>query len=290
MLASLAFPFHTDTLVNLGPLAIRWYGLAYVAGVVLGWLLMRRVVAAPVNSWLGDSVGEAHANLDLKALDTFFQAAVIGIILGGRLFYVGVYNWGYYSQNPWEILYIWRGGMSFHGGLLGVLAAIYFTARRHHIWFFALADIVAAVVPIGLFFGRLANFVNCELYGTPTNLPWGVVFNQGTCINPGLGLSPAGDLPRHPSQIYEALTEGLLLFVIMLVLLRLGARRRLGVLSGVFLLGYGVARISIETFRVPDPQFGALPLGMSMGQWLSLPMLAFGGFLLLRGMRQPGKA
>ena len=269
------FPFDSDILITIGPIAIRWYGLAYVAGMLLGWLVLRRLVSHP-----HDPVGQA-------SLDTLFQAAVIGIILGGRLFYVLVYNWGYYSQNLWEIAQIWRGGMSFHGGLIGMIAAIYFTSRAHQVRFWALADMVAVVAPIGLCLGRLANFVNCELYGTVTSVPWGVVFNRGTCVNPALGLAPAGDFLRHPSQIYQALTEGLLLFVVLLVLVRLGARRQIGVLSAVFLLGYAIARISVEHFREPDPQFSTLLFGISMGQWLSVPMLVAGGGVLVWRMTRP---
>ncbi|MCG8622833.1 MAG: prolipoprotein diacylglyceryl transferase [Proteobacteria bacterium] len=267
------FPFDSDVLLSIGPLALRWYGLAYVVGVVLGWLFLRRLVSDK-----NDPIGS-------QPLDTLFQAAVIGIIVGGRLFYVLIYNWGYYSQNLWEIVQIWRGGMSFHGGFLGMFAAVYFTAHKHRLRFLQLADIVVVVAPIGLFFGRIANFINCELYGKITDVPWGVVFNRGTCINPTLGLAPAGDFIRHPSQIYEALTEGLLLLVILVILLRLGARRQTGVLSAVFLLGYATARISVEYFREPDPQLGVLGFDLSMGQWLSLPMLVCGAGLLVWARR-----
>ncbi len=207
--------------------------------------------------------------------------ASLALFLGGRLAYVLFYNLTYYASHPMEALAIWKGGMSFHGGLVGMIIAIYIVSRRHKIRFIQLTDLVAIVAPIGLFLGRIANFINCELYGRVTEMPWGVIFNQGTCIKAD-GISMAGDLPRHPSQIYEALLEGLILFAIMLILLRLGFRNRLGCLSGVFLTGYGLSRSFVELFREPDSQLGFLISGTTMGQWLSLPMIIIGLYLIFR--------
>lgn len=267
--AALAFPFEHDTLIRIGPVAIRWYALAYIAGMILGWLLLKRLTRAP-----DDPVGN-------QPVESLLNVGIIGIIIGGRLGYVLAYNLPYYLDHPLEALQIWKGGMSFHGGFIGMMAAIFLVARHHRIRFLALADMVAIAAPIGLFLGRLANFVNCELYGRVTDLPWGVAFNRGVCINPALGIAPAGDLPRHPSQIYEALGEGLILFLILLLLLRLGARRHAGVLAASFLIGYGTFRSLAEMFREPDGQLGFLSGGITMGQALSLPMIVAGLVLIL---------
>lgn len=268
-MAAITFPFADEVLFQIGPVALRWYALSYIAGILIGWLILRRITRHA-----NDPVGNAP-------LESLLNASIIGIILGGRLAYVVFYNPSYYLSQPLEALAVWKGGMSFHGGLIGILLAIYLVCRRHNKGFFQLADLVAIVAPIGLFLGRIANFINCELYGRVTDMPWGVIFNQGTCLNNN-GISLAGDLPRHPSQIYEALLEGLVLFIIMLVLLRLGLRQRIGCLSGVFLTGYGLARTFVEFFRQPDSQIGFLINGTTMGQWLSLPMIIAGLYLLFR--------
>ena len=269
---ALPFPFTDSVVFQLGPLAVRWYALAYMVGMLVGWLVLRRIVRAP-----DDPIGRAP-------LETLLNAGIIGIIFGGRLVYVLFYNLPYYASAPIEVLYIWQGGMAFHGGMLGMACGIFYASRRHNVSFLALTDLVALVVPIGLFLGRIANFVNCELYGHLTDKPWGVVFNQGTCVR-AHGFAPAGDLPRHPSQLYEALLEGALLFALLLVLFRLGARQHQGLLTGVFLLGYGCARAFVELFRVPDSQLGFLWFGLTMGQILSLPMLAVGLYLIIRAWR-----
>lgn len=268
-IAAIPFPFADEVLFQIGPVAIRWYALSYIAGILIGWFILR-LITRP-----------AHDPVGHQPFESLLNAGIIGIILGGRLAYVLFYNLPYYASQPLEALAVWKGGMSFHGGLLGMIGAVYIVSRRHRIRFLQLADLVAIVAPIGLFLGRTANFINCELYGRITDMPWGVVFNQGTCIKAG-DTSMAGDLPRHPSQIYEALLEGLILFIIMLVLLRLGARQRLGLLSGVFLTGYGLSRSFVELFREPDSQLGFLISGTTMGQWLSLPMIIAGLYLIIQ--------
>lgn len=269
ILAAIPFPFKDDVLFQIGPVALKWYALSYLAGILFGWLILRRITRSP-----NDPVGQ-------QPLDSLINAGIIGIICGGRLAYILFYNFSYYSTYPLEALAIWKGGMSFHGGLIGMILSIYFVSRWHKIRFLELADLVAIVAPLGLFLGRLANFINCELYGRITDMPWGVIFNQGTCIKTE-GISLAGDLPRHPSQIYEALLEGLLLFVIMLILLRLGLRQRKGFLCGIFLMGYGLSRSFVELFREPDNHIGYLISGTTMGQWLSLPMIIGGLYLIIR--------
>ncbi len=271
-LSAFAFPFSDETLFQIGPIAVRWYALAYIVGVLLGWLLLRRLTRTQ-----NDPVGH-------PPLEHLINAGIIGIILGGRLAYVLFYNFAYYASHPIEALYIWQGGMSFHGGMIGMIGAIYVVSRRHGTGFFQLADLVAVAAPIGLCLGRMANFINCELYGRITDVPWGVIFNQGTCLAAD-GVAPAGDMPRHPSQIYEALLEGVVLFVVLMLVLRLGGRSRQGLLSGLFLSGYALSRIVIEVFREPDSHIGTLTIGLTMGQLLSLPMILLGSYLIFRSTR-----
>ncbi|MGH6947531.1 MAG: prolipoprotein diacylglyceryl transferase [Kiloniellales bacterium] len=261
LLGALAFPDIDPVIFEIGPFALRWYALAYIVGLLLGWRYCR---------WLGRKAPERIAP---EVFDDLLLWATLGVILGGRLGYVVFYNLEAYLSNPLDILMVWKGGMSFHGGALGVILACLLFARRHGIAFFALADPVAAATPIGLFFGRIANFVNSELYGRPTDLPWGMVF-------------PADPdrLPRHPSQLYEAALEGAVLFLLMLFLVRKGALGKRCLLSGVFLAGYALARMSLEQLRQPDQQLGFLTAGTTMGQWLSLPMLAYGLYLIWRGI------
>jgi phosphatidylglycerol---prolipoprotein diacylglyceryl transferase len=257
-LLAIPFPGFDPVLVQLGPLAIRWYALAYIAGLLIGWQLLKRIVQRP--GW----------TLTAEQIDDLLFYATLGIILGGRLGFVLFYHPGYYLTNPLQILAVWQGGMSFHGGLVGILVACWLFARRHGIAFLEIADAVAVVAPIGLFFGRLANFINAELWGRVTTMPWGVIFPNG------------GPEPRHPSQLYEAALEGLLLFIVLQVMAR-GARdpARAGRLGGVFLLGYGLARGFVEFFREPDAHLGYLLGFITMGQLLSLPMIAAGLLLLL---------
>ena len=257
MLFALPFPTIDPVLVEIGPFAIRWYALAYIVGILLGWWLARRTVALP------------PAAASRQQLDDAVTWVTLGIILGGRLGYVLFYRPGHYLAHPQEILAVWQGGMSFHGGAIGVALALWLFCRRQRLDPLGFADRVLPVVPIGLFLGRLANFVNGELWGRVTDLPWAMVFPH------------AGPLPRHPSQLYQAALEGVLLFALLQLLVRRpGLRARRGFLSGAFLAGYGAARIVGELFREPDAHLGFLPGGVTMGQALSLPMLLAGAWLM----------
>jgi phosphatidylglycerol:prolipoprotein diacylglycerol transferase len=259
MLLALPFPMIDPVLVQIGPFAIRWYALAYIVGIVLGWLVARRTVAL------------APAVATREQLDDAVTWITLGIILGGRLGYVLFYRPGHYLFHPLEILAVWQGGMSFHGGMLGVVIALWLFCRRQGLDPLAFGDRVAPVVPIGLLFGRLANFVNGELWGRVTDVPWGVVFPNG------------GPLPRHPSQLYQAFLEGAVLLAVLLWLVhRPAIRARRGFVVGAFLAGYGMARLTGEFFRQPDAHLGFLFAGATMGQLLSLPMLAIGVWLMAR--------
>ena len=246
--------------MSIGPLAVRWYSLAYIAGIILGWMYISRLQRRMT-----------HLPMRPSQLDDMIMWAVFGVILGGRLGYVLFYNPGYYLAHPMEILTVWEGGMSFHGGMLGVIIAFYLFSRRHGFPFLSVMDLVAMAAPVGLFFGRLANFINGELFGRVTDHPWGMVFPRG------------GPSPRHPSQLYEAVLEGAVLFILLFVVawFRDGLDRR-GLISGLFLLGYGMARFSVEFVREPDAHLGLLAIGLSMGQWLCLPMILVGLFLVVR--------
>jgi phosphatidylglycerol---prolipoprotein diacylglyceryl transferase len=259
MLFAIPFPHIDPVLVQVGPLAIRWYALAYIAGIVLGWRLARRLVALP------------PVVASREQIDDFVTWVTLGIILGGRLGYVLFYRPDYYLFHPLEILAVWQGGMSFHGGALGVAVALFLFCRQQRLDLLAFADRVAAVVPIGIFLGRLANFANGELWGRVTDVSWGMVFPTG------------GPEPRHPSQLYQAGLEGLALFVLLQVLVwRPAIRARRGFVTGAFLVGYGLARLVGELFRQPDAHLGFLVAGITMGQLLSLPMVLAGGWLMLR--------
>jgi phosphatidylglycerol:prolipoprotein diacylglycerol transferase len=273
MLVSLTFPDIGPNLfppigpfelfgLTLGPFALRWYALAYIVGLLLGW---RYCV------WLAKKPPVTVTTLEL---DDFLLWAIVAVILGGRLGYILFYQPSQYLADPLTILQLWHGGMSFHGGCTGVIIALILFARRRKIRFLALCDIVTAAVPIGLFLGRLGNFVNGELYGRPGNVPWAMVF-------------PNSDgQPRHPSQLYEAGLEGIVLFVVLFVLMQNeSVRRRHGLVTGVFLAGYALARIFAEFFREPDAFLGFFAAGTTMGQWLSLPMLIAGGYFIRRALR-----
>ena len=259
----LNFPDIDPIAIQLGPLAIRWYALSYITGIVLGWVYMRGlarrkpVFTTPV------------------AVDDYVVWATLGIVLGGRLGYVLFYNFDYYSQNPLQALYLWQGGMAFHGGFLGVVLATYLFARRRKIGPIQLGDLVAMTAPIGLFFGRLANFANGELFGRQSDVAWAVIFPGG------------GDVPRHPSQLYEAVLEGLVLFLLLFVLDRTTRiREKPGTLIGLFFAGYGLARFGVEFVRQPDAHLGTLALGLSMGQWLSIPMILAGAGIVSWAQRR----
>lgn len=254
--AALAYPAIDPVAFSIGPIQVRWYGLAYLAGFVAFFFLMR---------WIA---GRWKLSLTDDDLLTIVLAAVIGVIVGGRLGYVLFYSNGAYLKDPAEILAIWTGGMSFHGGLVGILVAGVVVARILRVPWLTICDLGAACAPIGLFFGRLANFVNNELWGRPTTVAWGVIF-------PG-----AGPLPRHPSQLYEALLEGVVIFAVMMWLVSRDRVPYRGVVLGWLLTLYGAFRIVVEFFREPDIQIGFLPGGLTMGQLLSVPVL-LGGIALL---------
>jgi phosphatidylglycerol:prolipoprotein diacylglycerol transferase len=263
VLLALPFPAIDPVLIAIGPFAIRWYALAYIGGLLIGWRYMRALAAkAPVAARADD-------------VDDFLVWATLGVVLGGRLGYVLFYRPGYYLEHPLEIFAVWQGGMSFHGGILGVTAAGILFVRRRGIAALPFADRLACAAPIGLFFGRLANFVNGELWGRAADVPWAMVFPRG------------GPLARHPSQLYQAALEGLFLFVLLYALQRNDSlRARPGLLTGVFLAGYGAARMLGEMFREPDAHIGLLAFGTTWGQWLSLPMVAIGAFLVARARRR----
>jgi phosphatidylglycerol:prolipoprotein diacylglycerol transferase len=276
-LLALPFPAIDPVAVQFGPLVVRWYALAYIVGLLGGWWLARRLVSRP-HLW-GDV--KRPTALDI---DDLIVWVALGVVLGGRIGYVLFYNLASYASNPLEALAIWRGGMSFHGGFLGAILAIALFARSRRVGVLSMLDVAAVVTPIGLFFGRIANFVNGELWGRPApDFPYAFVFPN------------AGPVPRHPSQLYEAFGEGLVLFVVMLVAVRIAGFRRPGLLGGLFVAGYAVARIVCEFFREPDAQLGFLFGGVTMGQLLSIPMALVGlGVMILaaRGMTRstPAKA
>ncbi|MFD1797674.1 prolipoprotein diacylglyceryl transferase [Paracoccus aurantiacus] len=267
-------------------LPIRWYAVAYLVGLVLGawavWKLMK-----------SDRIWGDGAPMRPDQVEDLLTWIIGGVIIGGRLGFVLFYEPQLYLADPLAILKVWQGGMSFHGGFTGVVIAAWLWARRNAVAPLRLADALAVAAPIGLFFGRIANFINAELWGRPTDLPWGVIFPGDaaqTC--PGI----TGSCARHPSQLYEAALEGLLLGLVLFLLVRRGGLRRPGLLLGVFLAGYACARIFVEFFRVADAQFitadnplGRVALGMSMGQLLSLPMLALGIFFIFRAIRLPAR-
>ena len=259
MLFAIPFPVIDPVLVHIGPLAIRWYALAYILGIVLGWMLARRTVDLPPRVATRQQV------------DDFVTWATLGVILGGRLGYVLFYRPDHYLAHPLDILQVWQGGMSFHGGALGVIVALILFCRQQRIDLLAFGDRITSVIPIGLCLGRLANFVNGELWGRVTDVPWGMVFPTG------------GPEPRHPSQLYQAGLEGVVLFCLLQFLVhRPSIRERRGFVAGAFLAGYGVARFIGEFFRQPDAFLGFLFAGATMGQLLSVPMILVGAWLMLR--------
>ncbi len=269
MFFELAYPIIDPVLVNLGPFPIRWYALAYVAGIVLGWAYARLLVGS-------DRLWGTLARPTPVSIDDLVVYVAVGIVAGGRIGYVLFYNLPYFLSHPIEIFTVWNGGMAFHGGLIGATLGIWLFARRHGYPLLSVADPVAAVVPIGLFLGRIANFIKPELWGreTDASVPWAMVF-------PG-----AGPELRHPSQLYEAGLEGIALFVLLGLVIRLGGFRWPGLVTGLFAIGYGVARISSEFFRQPDPQLGFLFGGATMGMVLSVPLIVIGIAILVLGRRR----
>ncbi|MFT3689080.1 prolipoprotein diacylglyceryl transferase [Paenirhodobacter sp.] len=272
-------------------LPIRWYALAYIAGLVLGWQIVMRLMARPA-LWGGT------APMAPKLVEDLLTWMVVGVVLGGRLGFVLFYEPAYYLSHPLEIVKVWEGGMAFHGGFLGVVVAGLLFCRRHGVSALGVADAVALVAPIGLLFGRIANFIKPELWGRPTDVPWGVIFPGDMAqMCHGIAGQVDGICARHPSQLYEAGLEGLVLGVLLWALMAAGALRRPGLLTGVFLMGYGLARAFVELFRQPDAQFQGPgnPLGyalqfgdwgLTMGQILSVPMVLAGLALVLWAARR----
>ena len=247
--------------IHIGPLAVHWYGLMYLAGfMAFLWLGRKRI--AKMN----------NPQITVKLLDDLLFYGVIGVILGGRLGYVLFYKPEYYAAHPLEIFAVWQGGMSFHGGFLGVLVAMAWFARKHNLRWLELTDFIAPLVPPGLAFGRLGNFINGELWGRPTNVPWAMIFPN------------VDNVPRHPSELYEFFLEGVVLFTVLWIYAR--TPRPLGAISGLFLIGYGSLRFLVEFTREPDNFLGLLSLGLSMGQWLSLPMIIAGVVLMFVSYRR----
>jgi phosphatidylglycerol---prolipoprotein diacylglyceryl transferase len=264
----LPFPQFDPIAVSIGPFAIRWYALAYIVGIVLGWLYARKILRTE-KFWGGP------APISVPQFDDYVLWVTLGIILGGRTGYVLFYNLPHFIAHPLEMFQLWQGGMSFHGGFLGCVVAVLLFGWRNKVPVLSLGDVTCAVATIGLLLGRLANFINAELWGRVTDVPWAFVFPTG------------GPLPRHPSQLYEAALEGVLLFVVLTLMVRRGALRRPGLIIGTFAIGYGLARIFSEFFREPDPQLGFLWGGLTMGMLLSLPMIAAGIAFVLWAVRRP---
>jgi len=234
-------------------LEIRWYSLAYIMGIVVGWLLCKKIF-----------VQKSDVN---EKFDDYITYLIIGIIIGGRLGYVIFYNFNYYLNNFFDIFKIWQGGMSFHGGLIGIIIASSLFAKRNNQNVFLYLDLVSLVAPIGIFFGRLANFINSELYGTPTEIPWAVTFIQ------------VDNISRHPSQLYEAILEGIILFLILVYFRNKNYLKKPGLISSLFLIYYSIFRFCVEFFRVPDEQIGYLIFELSMGQIISLIFILIGAIL-----------
>ena len=265
--AIIAYPQIDPVAISLGPLPIRWYALAYIAGLLLGWAYARKLVG-------DDRLWGDLPRPSVVSLDDLLVYAALGVVFGGRLGYVLFYNPAFYLANPEEIIAVWRGGMSFHGGLAGAALGVWWFSRRTQVSALVVADLCSAVVPIGLFLGRIANFIKPELWGRESDVEWAMVFPD------------AGPLPRHPSQLYEAGLEGLVLLILLYIAVRAGGLRRPGLITGLFAIGYGAARIFCEFFREPDPQLGFLFGGATMGMLLSLPLIALGAGFVIHALRK----
>jgi len=268
-LSLVPYPKFDPVLISFGPFAIRWYALAYIVGILLGWLYARALIANE-RYWGGP------APLTRTDFDDFVLWITLGIILGGRTGYVLFYNFSHFIEHPAEIMQVWKGGMSFHGGFLGCVLAVVLFAWKRGISFLSLGDLTCAAAPPGIFLVRLANFVNGELWGRPTDVPWAMIFSQG------------GNIPRHPSQLYEAALEGLVLLLVLYGLIRHAALQRPGLIIGAFAMLYAVFRSFVELFREPDVQLGFLWHGATMGMLLSAPLFFAGvGFIAYALRRQP---
>jgi phosphatidylglycerol:prolipoprotein diacylglycerol transferase len=267
-LSVLQFPNFDPVLIAIGPFAIRWYALAYIVGILLGWLYARALIR--VESFWG-----GPAPMTATDFDDFVLWVTLGIILGGRTGYVLFYNLPHFIEHPMEMLELWKGGMSFHGGFAGCVLAVVLFARKRELSILSLGDITCATGTIGLFLGRIANFINGELWGRPSDVPWAMVFPGG------------GPMPRHPSQLYEAALEGLALCGVLWLLMRFGALKRPGLVIGAFAVGYSIARIICEMFREPDVQLGFLWGGWTMGMLLSVPLALTGVAFIVAALRRP---
>lgn len=267
---AITFPVFDPVAIAVGPIVIRWYALAYIGGIVLGWIYARALIKHAA-LWGGRSP------ITLLDMDDFILWVTVGIILGGRAGYVLFYNLDFFISHPTEIFELWKGGMSFHGGFMGCVFAVMLFCWKRGLPILSLGDITCAVGPIGLFLGRLANFINSELWGraADASVPWAMVFPNG------------GPLPRHPSQLYEAGLEGIVLFAVLALMIRGGALRRPGLILGSFIFVYALARIIGEFFREPDPQLGFLWGGLTMGMLLSVPMILAGSALMVLAWRRP---
>jgi phosphatidylglycerol---prolipoprotein diacylglyceryl transferase len=272
VLPVIPFPAINPVLISIGPFSIRWYALAYIIGIIAGWFYARAIIASQ-RLWGGP------APITVAQFDDFIIWITLGIIVGGRVGYVLFYNLPQFAAHPIQIFELWNGGMSFHGGVLGCVVATVLFALRRGVPMLSLGDVTTAVSPIGLFLGRIANFINGELWGRPTDVPWAMVFPNG------------GPIPRHPSQLYEATLEGLLLLIVLGIMVRLGALKRPGLVSGAFFSGYGIARIVCEFFREPDAQLEGFTRsmgGLTMGMLLCIPLIVAGaGLIALALHRQP---
>ena len=268
-LLTIAFPVFDPVAFAIGPFVIRWYALGYIFGIVLGWIYAR-VLIKRERLWGGP------APITLAQMDDFILWVTLGIIVGGRTGYVLFYNLPFFINHPAEVLELWKGGMSFHGGFLGCVAAVILFARKNNISILSLGDITCGVAPIGIFLVRLTNFINGELWGRPadSSVPWAMIFPNG------------GPIPRHPSQLYEAALEGIVLFTILAVMIRMGALKRRGLILGSFIAIYAIARIIGEFFREPDPQLGFLWGGLTMGMLLSVPMIIAGAIIIVAAWRR----
>lgn len=256
------FPEISPVIFSIGSFSLRWYALAYLVGIISAWLLIKR------------SIVRYNIDISFEQLDDIVFYSTLGVILGGRIGYVLCYGGNYFIENPAEIFAIWHGGMSFHGGIIGVIIGLCFFCYKYKFKFLKITDLVALYVPIGIFLGRIANFINDELWGRVSTVPWAVKFPSG------------GYLPRHPSQLYEALTEGLLMFLILNFLWKKEfIRSHYGIISSVFLIMYATSRICMEFFREPDAQIGFIANNITMGQILSIPFLLLGLFILSKSIK-----
>ncbi len=261
-MTGIAYPDISPIIFSVGPLAIRWYSMAYLFGIVVAWFLTSK------------NIKKHNIAITKSQLEDLVFYVTLGIILGGRIGYVLFYGTDIFLKNPLEIFAVWHGGMSFHGGIFGVIIAVYLFSKKINHPFLQITDLVALYTPIGIFLGRLANFTNDELWGRVTDVPWAVKFPNG------------GYLPRHPSQIYEALTEGVLIFIIINILWQKASiRKNHGFVSGTFLFLYGLCRVLMEQFREPDEQLGFIFMKITMGQILSAPFLILGIWLMLRNLK-----